>query len=218
MAFHKREPSKDITSNESRHATPLPTYYSQQLPRWTSKSLFDDKKAFDISAEPIDPSYSHFTAPAPRFDDIPLPPRPQRQRLPKKAILIPWILAVTFFFTTLWFTSLALGVRLFMIFQPVPTSPAVQEIHVVIDGDMFRGTRPAYTSFGEITTSATPSTMQTASTPASTNDAIIVPTTAVIPNADPLEFAGDSELTTETPVLKDIKTSPTGFITVTRVV
>ena len=98
MAYHKREQSKDITSNT--HATPLPTYYSQQLPRWTSKSAFENQKAFEVKAEPFVPSYPQFAAPMPRFDEIPLPPRPQRQRLPRKAILIPWILAAIFFLST----------------------------------------------------------------------------------------------------------------------
>src|SRR5690242_17994330 len=116
MAFHRREPSKDITSNA--HPTPLPTYYSQQLPRWTSKTAFEDQKPFEIKAEPFVPIHPQFPAPLPRFDHIPLPPRPQRQRLPRKAILIPWILAAIFFLTTLWFISIALGVRLFMVMQP----------------------------------------------------------------------------------------------------
>ena len=221
MASHKRQQSKDITSNET-HATPLPTYYSQQLPRWTSKSAFEDQKVFEVKTEPFHPIYPQFPAPMPRFDDIPLPPRPQRRRVPKKAILIPWILAAVFFLTTLWFTSIALGVRLFMVLQPAPTNPPVQEIHVLINEDVLRGTASAYTSF--ITLSATvTTTTATASATTSTNYASAEPTStgllvaAPIPNVEPSEGAGDSESTTRAPVPRFVNTSPTGFMTVTRV-
>jgi hypothetical protein len=217
MAFHKREQSKDITSNAA-HATPLPTYYSQQLPRWTSKSAFEDQKAFDIKTEPLAPTYPQFVAPMPRFDEIPLPPRPERRRLPRRAILIPWILAAIFFLTTLWFTSIALGVRLFMVLQPVPTNPPVQEIRVMINDNMLRGSAAAYTSFVTLTAS-TISTTATASAPASTNDRSDVPTTtgqldaAAITSTDPLEV-----FTTDARVPRDVKMRPTGFITVARIV
>ena len=217
MAFHKREPSKDITSNI--HATPLPTYYSQQLPRWTSKSAFEDQKPFDVKIEPLDPSYPQFAAPMPRCNDIPLPPRPQRRRFPRKAILIPWILATIFFLTTLWFTSIALGVRLFMALQPAPSNLTVQEIRVLINEDMLRGTASAFTSFVTVSAGAATATA-TVNAPASTNDGTAAPTitgrlvTAPIPNADPLEVVNES--TTIAPASRNVKTNPTGFITVAR--
>ncbi|KAF2624227.1 hypothetical protein BU25DRAFT_163886 [Macroventuria anomochaeta] len=186
MVFHKREPSKDITSNTA-YVTPLPTYYSQQLPRWTSKSAFEDQKAFDVKTEPLDPCYPQFAMP--RFDDTPLPPRPQRRRLPRKTILIPWILAAIFFLTTLWFTSIALGVRLFMVLQPAPTSPPVQEIRVMVDGNIFSTTASAYTSFVTLSASA------------------VTATETVV-----------NEFTTIAPVPRNVKTSPTGFITVAKMV
>lgn len=225
MAFHKREPSKDITSNV--HPTPLPTYYSQQLPRWTSKSAFENQKAFEyqeafeVKTEQFAPTYPQFPAPLPRFDDIPLPPRPQRQRFPRKAILIPWILAAIFFLTTLWFTSIALGVRLFMVLQPASGNAPVQEIRVVINEDILRGSASAHTSFVTLSVSASMATATT-SAPTSTNDGTIVPTptgqldTAPIRDADPLELVEDT--TTFAPVPRNFKASPTGFITVARMV
>ena len=214
MAFHTRTQSKDITSNAA-HATPLPTYYSQQLPRWTSKSAFEDQKAFEVKTEPFVPIYPQFPAPMPRFDDIPLPPRPERQRLPRKAILIPWILAVIFFFMTLWFASIALGVRLFMVLQPGPTNPPVQEIRIVINEDMLRGSAAAYTTFVTLTSSTTPSTA-VASASTLPRDESAVPTTTghldtAATSTDRLEV-----FTTEAPVPRDIKMRPTGFITVAR--
>ncbi|KAJ8115023.1 hypothetical protein OPT61_g3240 [Boeremia exigua] len=219
MAFHKREASRDITSNA--HATPLPTYYSQQLPRWTSKSAFEDQKAFEIKTEPLGPSYPQFAAPLPRFDDIPLPPRPQRRRFPRKSIMVPWILATIFFLTTLWFTSIALGVRLFVALQPAPANPPVQEIRVLINEDVFGNTASTYTSFVTLSVSAARAT-STVNAPTSTDNETIVPTssekldTAPIRHGDTLEVVDD--LTTIAPVPRNIKTSPTGFVTVTRTV
>lgn len=213
MAYHKREQSKDITSNA--HATPLPTYYSQQLPRWTSKSAFEDQKAFEVKAEPFIPSYPQFAAPMPRFDDIPLPPRPQRQRFPRKAILIPWILAAIFFLTTLWFTSIAVGVRLFMVLQPAASIPPAQEIRVFINGDMLSSTASAYMSIAA--PSAVVSTVTAeSSAPTSTNDGITVPTSTGKLDTARAKVAHD--LTTAGPAPRDIKARPTGFITIARLV
>ncbi|KAG9197189.1 hypothetical protein G6514_002180 [Epicoccum nigrum] len=247
MAYHKREPSKDITSHA--HPTPLPTYFSQQLPRWTSKSSFEDQKAFEakeepsfgytVRTDPIVPSYSHktepfyphktqpfpshktqpfhshkaepfipgysqFPAPMPRFDSIPLPPRPQRQRqLPRKAILIPWILAAVFFLTTLWFTSIALGVRLFMVMQPAASTPPVQEIRVFINGDVLQSTASAIISVPVLTAAGT--------APTSTSGGIIVPTAT-----GGLDTAAAKDFTTAAPLPRSLKARPTGFITIAR--
>jgi hypothetical protein len=254
MAYHKREPSKDITSHA--HPTPLPTYFSQQLPRWTSKSSFEDQKAFEakpepsfgytVRTDPIVPSYSHqtepfhshntqpfyphktqpfypqkaepfshgysqFPAPMPRFDSIPLPPRPQRQwQFPRKAILIPWILAAVFFLITLWFTSIALGVRLFMAMQPATSTPSVQEIRVFINGDMLQSTASAFI------TVATPSVIAPVLTaagtaPTSTSGGITVPT-----STGELDTAAAKDLTTAAPLPRSLKARPTGFITIAR--
>lgn len=211
MAYHKREQSKDITSNT--HATPLPTYYSQQLPRWTSKSAFENQKAFEVKAEPFVPSYPQFAAPMPRFDEIPLPPRPQRQRLPRKAILIPWILAAIFFLSTLWFTSIALGVRLFMVLQPAASSPPVQEIRVFINEDMLRNTASAFTT--AVTPSAVTSILTvTKSAPTPTNDGTVVPTATGQVDAALVEVLTD--FTTPAPAPRNLDARPTGFITVAR--
>ncbi|KAF3008686.1 hypothetical protein E8E13_009275 [Curvularia kusanoi] len=235
MAYHKREPSKDITSHA--HATPLPTYYSQQLPRWTSKSAFEDQKAFPIQeepsfgmrteppygmktepsfgmkTEPFVPSYPQFAVPMPRFNDIPLPPRPQRQRLPRRAILIPWILAAIFFLTTLWFTSIALGVRLFMVMQPAPRNPPVQEIRVYINDAVIQSTASAHIAV------ATPSAIAltvtaTVSVPAPTSDSIAVPTASGGLATKASEAAKD--ITTAAPVPRNLRERPTGFITIAR--
>jgi hypothetical protein len=246
MAYHKREPSKDITSHA--HPTPLPTYFSQQLPRWTSKSSFEDQKAFEaqpepsfgytVRTDPIVPSYSHqtepfyphktqpfyphkaepfshgysqFPAPMPRFDSIPLPQRPQRQRqFPRKTILIPWILAAVFFMTTLWFTSIALGVRLFMVMQPATSTPPVQEIRVFINGDMLQSTASVFMPV------ATPSAMAPAfsaagTAPTSTSGGITVPT-----STGELDTAAAKDLTTAAPLPRSLKARPTGFITIAR--
>lgn len=254
MAYHKREPSKDITSHA--HPTPLPTYFSQQLPRWTSKSSFEDQKAFEakeepsfgytVRTDPIVPSYSHqtepfyshktqpfypqktepfhshkagpfnpgysqFPAPMPRFEGIPLPPRPQRQRqLPRKAILIPWILAAVFFLITLWLTSIALGVRMFMAMQPATSTPPVQEIRVFINGEVLQSTASALISV--VTPAAMAPTLTAAGTaPTSTSGGITVPT-----STGELDTAAAKDLTTAAPLPRSLKARPTGFITIAR--
>ena len=252
MAYHKREPSKDITSHA--HPTPLPTYFSQQLPRWTSKSSFEDQKAFEAQpepfgytvrtdpivpnfshqtepfhphktqpfhshkapfypqkAEPFIPGYSQFPAPMPRFDSVPLPPRPQRQvQLPRKAILIPWILAAVFFLITLWLTSIALGVRMFMVMQPAASTPPVQEIRVFINGNMLESTASAFISVAAPSAIA-PVPTAAGTAPTSTSGGSIVPTAT-----GKLDTAPARELTTAAPLPRSLKARPTGFITIAR--
>jgi hypothetical protein len=223
MAFHKRELSKDITN--ASHVTPLPTYYSQQLPRWTSKSAFEDQRPFDTKTETFNPCYPPYAVPThvpmPRFDDIPLPPRPQPRRLPGKAVLIPWVLAAVFFLLTFWLASIALGVRLFLALQPAPSNPPVQEIRVMINEVALRGSASAYTSILTLSASVTTPTATVEASPA-IRDGSAVPTTTNQLDAaptlvdDPLEVVNES--TTTLPLPRDFKTSPTGFITVARTV
>lgn len=221
MALHKREASKDITTS---HATPLPTYYSQQLPRWTSKSAFEDQRPFDTKTETFEPCYPQYAAPTsipmPRFDDIPLPPRPQSQRLPRQAVLIPWILAAAFFLLTFWLASIALGVRLFVALQPAPSNPAVQEIRIMIDGDVLRGSASAHTMFVTLPTSvetptatvnASPAIREGSAVPTMTSQLDAAPTSIV----DPLDAVNES--TTAAPMPTSSNERPTGFITVARV-
>jgi hypothetical protein len=219
MAFHKREPSKDITS----HSTPLPTYYSQQLPRWTSKSAFEDQRPFFTKTETFEPCCPQYAAPMsipmPRFDDIPLPPRPQPQRLSRKAVLIPWILAAVLFLLTFWLASIALGVRLFVALQPAPSNPHIQEIRIMIEEDVLRGSASAYTAF--VTLSVDKQIFTAAAKPSpAIREGSAVPTTASqldaapTPVGDPLE--GVNESTTSAPVPTRFNTSPTGFITIAR--
>ncbi|KAF3048127.1 hypothetical protein E8E12_010618 [Didymella heteroderae] len=224
MAFHKREPSKDITTNAS-HATPLPTYYSQQLPRWTSKSAFEDQRPFDTKTETFEPCYPQYAAPMsipmPRFHDIPLPPRPQPRRLPRKAVLIPCILAAVIFLLTFWLASIALGVRLFVALQPAPSNPPVQEIRIVINEDALHGSAFAYTAFVTMSAGVKLSTASVNTSPAIRDGSAIPTTTSQLDAAptrigDPLEAVNES--TTAVPVPTSFSTSPTGFITIARVV
>ncbi|KAF2712151.1 hypothetical protein K504DRAFT_499261 [Pleomassaria siparia CBS 279.74] len=87
-------------------------------------------------AEPFDTTYPHYAPPsqAPLQDQYitttttaappppPPPPRRSTYRLPKIGPLIPWILFAIFFLTTLWYTSIALGIRLFAILHPSMTT------------------------------------------------------------------------------------------------
>lgn len=216
MAFHKREPSKDITS----HATPLPTYYSQQLPRWTSKSAFEDQRPFDHDTEKFEPFYPQYAAPMsipmPCFDHIPLPPRPHPQKIPRKAVLIPCILAALLFLLTFWLASIALGVRLLVVLQPAPSNPAVQEIRIIINEDVLRGSTSAYMAFVTLSASKQTSTVAVNASPV-IRQGSAVPTTASQLDAaptvgDPLE--GVNESTTGAPVPTSFNAIPIEFITV----
>lgn len=220
MAFHKREPSRDITSN----ATPLPTYYSQQLPRWTSKSAFEDQRPFDIKTKTFESCYPQYTAPMcipmPRFDEIPLPPRPQPQRTPRKAFPLLWFLASIFFLLAFWLASIALGVRLFMALQPGPSDLALQEIRIILNEDMLRGSASAYTALVTLSANKQASTAVVDSLPA-IREGSAVPTTtssqlhaAPTPFGDPLEGVNESK--TGAPVPTTLSTIPTRFITVAR--
>jgi hypothetical protein len=59
------------------------------------------------------------------------PVTPARSRMPRLAVLIPWILATLFFLTTLWYTSIALFVNTR---HPITTNDYTPEINVYIDG------------------------------------------------------------------------------------
>ncbi|KAF1925488.1 uncharacterized protein M421DRAFT_94747 [Didymella exigua CBS 183.55] len=227
MAFHKREHSKDITASAS-HATPLPTYYSQQLPRWTSKSAFENQRPSNTKTETFVPCYPQYAAPMPihmpRFDDVPLPPRPQLRRLPRKSILIPWILAASFFLLTFLLASTALDVQLFMALQRAPSNLPVQEIRIMINEDVLRGSASAYISFVTLSASAARPTAIADASPAIRDGSAVPTTTTTTGQLDAAPTAindppGEvNKLITVAPVPRNVGTNPTGFIKVVKMV
>lgn len=91
----------------------------------------------------------------------------------------------------------------------------------MINEDMLRGPASAYTSFVTLSASVATTTATVNASPA-IRDGSAVPTitgqldAAPTPLNDPLELVDES--TTIAPVPRNVKTSPTGFITVARVV
>lgn len=114
-------------------------------PAHKDKETSDSTKAghedFQPLEEPHDPNHPHYT-PLPRLPQRSLPPHPpptKRRRFPLK-VLIPWTLALIFFLTTLWYTSIALGVRFFNILSPpVSTTQQPPEINIQINGQDLLG-------------------------------------------------------------------------------
>ncbi|EOA90806.1 uncharacterized protein SETTUDRAFT_24934 [Exserohilum turcica Et28A] len=85
--------------------------------------------------------YPHFARPA----------LPARNRLPRKRILVPWLLCTIFFLITLWFTSILVGARFLSIVRP---SLVAQEIHIYIDGELFEAEATSQGSHAAATSSA----------------------------------------------------------------
>lgn len=100
-----------------------------------SKASYDQESCPPVQADYHDPNHPHFvqptTTPSYPFE------WPARSRWPSKRIVIPWLLAFLFFFTTAWFTSILVGAKFLSILQSAP-SQHVHEVNIVIDGQVFR--------------------------------------------------------------------------------
>jgi hypothetical protein len=133
--------------SDSRRASPAPTSTSHTWPPTPNsqnpvfhqdmkQDLHQSSSAISqIQPDHADPSHPHFPTSFPPTHDH-MPPRLNfRSQWPQKRIIFPWILALLFFLTTLWFTSIALGVRFFHMTKISPAStPVVQEIKVFVNG------------------------------------------------------------------------------------
>jgi len=64
---------------------------------------------------------------------------PARSRMPRKCILVPWVLFAIFFLITLWFISILAGTRFLSIINPTSPVSTVQEIHIYVNGDVLQG-------------------------------------------------------------------------------
>jgi hypothetical protein len=148
-----RNPSFDITETHTyttRSPSPAPTYRStphfhQNYPsidEKTRQALEEKHTPFHPpQAEPFDTPHPHYAASTYAHYPVNLPDRPNlkgRSRFPKLSILIPWILFTIFFLATLWYTSIALGIRLFDALHPssaaANTYPEVPVVNVFIKG------------------------------------------------------------------------------------
>lgn len=139
----RRNPSFDITETHTyttKSPSPAPTYRST-VHFDESYSSMDEKprQALKEKHVPFHPlqaelcDNSHFP--------VNLPNRPTtkgRSRFPKLSIIIPWTLFIIFFLITMWYTSIAFGIRLFATLHPtsaaVNTYPEAPVVNVIIKG------------------------------------------------------------------------------------
>lgn len=157
-----RKPSFDITETYHDHnyatrpPSPAPTYRStigsniDHSSNTTNDEKLDKSSASEKHtpfqpplSEPFDTNHPHYATPSqpphPSFHNPPLPIHDtRRSRISHLniATLLPWILFSIFFLATLWYTSIALGVRIYSTLHPstinVPSPPP--SINIIING------------------------------------------------------------------------------------
>lgn len=133
--FHARKdytyPSQQASSSSSTTYTwedEKPRSHAYPNEKSTAKStnlIFPDDKSphhsqsFAPKEEPHDPSLPHYASPIPPPTPYTPPPQPRKRRLPLSHFLtlLPWLLTTLFLLTTLWFISIALGIRLFTLWN-----------------------------------------------------------------------------------------------------
>jgi hypothetical protein len=191
----------------SRQSSPAPTYTSSR--GWPLEDKSDSVSDTHAATKPdhLDPNHPHY---------IPAPPPPsphsasrrlQRSWWTRKHIVIPYALALLFFLTTLWFISIALGVRFLNVLNE-KGKPAVQEINVYVDG-VGRG------DFGTTTVSSlASSSIVMTGTSSSAASSTVASTTTILETAS--TSTGRLHLAqTEAPTVVKMRRE-TGFVTVVR--
>lgn len=182
MTFNQRASSIDMASIELR-TSPAPSYISSfknqhhlhtgstpSNPYFQSTTMIGTpaEKDTPTKADHDDPNHPHYIAPVSKLYNH-LPHRSSgRRQWPRKRILIPWLLALVFFLTTLWFTSIALGARFLNIMHPTPSTQPAQDIKVYINGDILRGVTE--------TATPTPRTLTVGMTATSDSTVTVAPT------------------------------------------
>jgi hypothetical protein len=192
---------KSGVSNHPCHQSPAhepPSY----MPQSKGKTLSKDEEDVQVKPDYQDPNHPHFAGST--SPNLP-PTLPARSRIPRKRILIPWILAVIFFLISLWFTSILVGARFFSIIHPLPSTPPAREINVYINGQVFQGTVSVSTATVTIPTSTIISTAP-------------VPSTTEFPPGShgdvPPDTGNDLGAISKLPKRR-LAPAPTGFVTIT---
>jgi hypothetical protein len=182
------------------------------IPLLLGKTPITDEESIPIKPDYHDPNHPHYVSSSPspsKHCFLPLPPR--RCRWPQKRVLIPWILALLFFLTTLWFTSIALGSR---VLSQMPLDPTVQEIHVFLnDQDV---PRSVSVSASIVTLASSPSSTQTP-TPTESRKGNPMRTGVLAPEFEPppIEKIGDGRGSTISRGKRLVEPRATGFATIT---
>ena len=177
---------------------PLPS----TLPSHLNAHVKDEEEA-QVKPDYQDPNHPHFAQSA--GPDFPTK-LPVRSRIPRKRVLVPWILFIVFFLTTTWYTSILFGARFLSIIRPLPPTPPTSEINVYINGEIFQGSVSV----------SRPTTVIHASSPTSTPQA--PPPTTPVPGSggDALPNMSNALERISTRNETRIEAAPTAFITVTR--
>ncbi|KAH6870308.1 hypothetical protein BKA58DRAFT_174192 [Alternaria rosae] len=149
---------KGGTSNNPYHQATHESPYS--IPRYT-KAASKEMEEAQVKPDYQDTNHPHFAqSSGPGFPTS----LPARSRMPRKSILVPWVLFAIFFLTTLWFTSILAGARFLSIIHPTSPVSTVQEIHVYVNGEALQGSVSVTRTLALPTDSFT----STANTPSST--------------------------------------------------
>ena len=172
---------------------------SASSPRSHSKAPLDNSP---VIPDYEDPNHPHYAAPSnPSFAA-----RIPRGRLPSKRILIPWVLATLFFTITIWYTSILAGSRFLSILHPLPTSPTVQEIHIIINGQTMSIATPTITS----QTSEVPTTTVQSSSQGPTTTRLVLVPVGIVP---PSDNTGNNQGSSLQNSKRGIRHEPTTFVT-----
>lgn len=181
---------------------------------FTGRSTQRDLESSPVKPDHQDVNHPHFAGASSKPSDDTWPSLPPRRRWPHRRVLLPWALALLFFLTTLWFTSIALGARFLMKLHPV------QNINVYLNDEFLRTTASASTATLMptliSTLSATPTTSVTMTSGSATFEAFstIGPLPPIF-QGPPIVNSGDGGRSAALPA-RHVGAKATGFVTVTR--
>ena len=177
---------------------PLPSMPPSEL-----KAPVKAEEEAQVKPDYQDPNHPHFAqSTRPGFPTT----LPARSRMPQKRVLVPWVLFILFFLTTMWYTSILFGARFLSIIRPLPPTPPTPEINVYINGEVFKWSVSVPAS----------TTVMHMSSPTSIPQAPRPTTSVPGSNGDALPDMSNDLARISTPHEKRIVVAPTAFITVTR--
>lgn len=150
--------AKESTSSNPYH----PPGLSDQPPLSRTKGCRKEDGCSSTKPDYQDPSHPHYVESEMKSYRQSSSPRPSRRHWPQKRVMVPWVLAILFFLTTLWFTAIALGARYLSFLRSAEVAPVLHEINVYVNGDIAQNTLAAetltITQSPSATLSATPTT------------------------------------------------------------
>ena len=193
---------KSGVSNNPCHQ-PMKHEPPTSTPQPRDKIPLDVGEEAQVKPDYQDSNHPHFARPI--GPDFPMA-LPARSRMPRKRILVPWVLFIIFFLITAWYTSILLGARFLSIVRPLPSTPAAQAINIYINGELVQGTVSLPTRSFAAPTGTVTSVMQAPS-----------PTKSLSGGNDGIPDIGNDLGRVSTDVGSRIVSAPTGFVTSTRI-